>query len=64
MNKFSKFLICFITDSSFPGTSSINVSSTNTIVDFFFAATIIFSISFFGIKIPVGLFGLQIKTYG
>ena len=28
MNKFSKFLICFITDSLFSGTSSINVSST------------------------------------
>jgi len=61
INKFSKFLRCFIIDSSCSGTSSINVSSTKTIVDFFFAAEIIYSISLFWIKTPVGLFGLQIK---
>ncbi len=50
-----------ITDWFESGTSSINDSSTKTIVDFFLAFLIISNNFPFESKIPVGLFGLQIK---
>ena len=42
---------------------SIKHSSTNTKLDFFFAAEIIFVNCVFEIIVPVGLFGLQTKTH-
>ena len=57
------FLTNLIIDSLESGTSSINDSSTNIIVDFFFPALIISCNFLFEIKFPVGLFGLQTKTH-
>ena len=61
MNKFSYDFRDFTRDGLESGTNSINVSSTNTKVDFFSASFIICYIFFFGKISSVGLFGLQIK---
>ena len=63
MKRFGNFLTCLIIDSFESGTSSINDSSTKTIVDFFFEVCIIFNNLPFESNSPVGLFGLQTKTH-
>ena len=62
MNKFSYDFIFFTRDGFESGTSSINVSSTNTSVDFYCAVLTMCSIDFFDNNSPVGLFGLQTNT--
>ncbi len=62
-NRLSYFFTKLIMDWFDSGTNSIKHSSTNTILDFFFAADIIFVNCFFERIVPVGLFGLQTKTH-
>ena len=62
MNKFSYDFKVFANEELESGTSSMNVSSTKTKLDFFSAVFTIFSIFFFDNISPVGLFGLQMKT--